>query len=122
MADNIIVEFIPGEHWFSRSRWKLVEEYVSNNGEVTVPAGYITDGASIPMFARHWFSPTGRYFGAAIIHDFILSIDNESSKVWNYANDQFDEEMRALHIPSWRRYIIMGAVRSFGAVKTFFRS
>ena len=117
MADNIIVEFIPGDKWYSRSKWKLLEEYVSQNNEVTVPVGYITDGASIPFFARHWFSPVGRYFGAAIVHDYILHRDEN----WNYANDQFDKEMRALHIPSWRRYVIMWSVRGYGAVKTFFR-
>lgn len=117
MADNIIVEFIPGEHWFSRAKWKLMEEYVSNNNEVTAPEGFITDGASIPWFARRWFSPVGRYFGAAIVHDYALT----TGRGWNWANDQFDCEMRALHIPSWRRYIIMWAVRANAVVmKTFF--
>jgi hypothetical protein len=115
MADNIIVEFIRPEHWWMRTRWKLVEEYVSHNGEVKVPAGFITDGASIPFFARRMFSPTAAYFGAAIVHDYLLVGEKPN---WNHANDQFDREMRALHIPSWRRYIIMWAVRGFGTIKT----
>ena len=36
----------------------------------TVPIGFVTDGASIPRSLWWAFSPTGRAFGAAIIHDY----------------------------------------------------
>ena len=113
MPDTIKVEFIPAKHWYHRAKWKLLEDYTSNNGKVNAPAGFITDGASIPFFARRWFSPTGRYFGAAIVHDYVLVSEGN----WKKANEEFDKEMRALAIDSWRRYIILGAVTAWGWIK-----
>jgi hypothetical protein len=41
---------------------------------ITVPAGFTTDLASIPRFARWWLNPAdARFAKAAIIHDYLLS-------------------------------------------------
>ena len=111
-TNNIVVEFIPADHWWQNSKWKLKESYTSHNGEVTVPEGFITDGATIPLMFRRLFSPTGAYFGAAIVHDYILAKDWD----WENANHQFSMEMEALSIPGWRKALILFAVRSFRAV------
>ena len=111
---NIIVKFIPADHWWQRSKWELVEEYVSSNKEVTVPKGFITDGASIPFFARGYFSSTGRYFGAAIVHDYVLI----SERDWDKANGQFEKEMRALAIDSWRRHLMVAGVKTWAWFKS----
>jgi len=114
MRDTVVVKFIPPEKWYKRAKWELMEDYTSVNQEVNVPAGFITDGASIPMFFRWIFSPTGKYFGAAIVHDYILV------KEWNWqkANDQFDQEMKALGVKKWRRLLILSAVKIWGWIQT----
>lgn len=114
MTDTVVVKFIPAEHWWKRAKWELVEDYTSANGEVTVPKGFISDGASIPFFATSYFSATGRYFGAAIIHDYLIVVE----KNWDKANDQFNKEMRALGIDSWRRYIMMWSVNLWKHVRS----
>ena len=114
MRDTIVVKFIPAEKWYKRARWELVEDYTSVNEEINVPSGFITDGASIPFMFRWIFSPTGRYFGAAIVHDYILVQEWD----WPKANDQFEKEMKALGIKSWRRFFILNAVRLWGWIQT----
>ena len=47
---------------------------------VDVPAGFETDGASIPWFARAWLSPWGRVAFAAILHDFLLETAHDWPK------------------------------------------
>ena len=47
--------------------------YDSRIGWLTVPAGFLTDGASIPRIFWSIFSPTGSYFEAALIHDYLYS-------------------------------------------------
>jgi len=106
MEREIKVKFIPAANWWKNAKWELLEAYTSYNDEITVHAGFITDGASIPIFARIWFSATGRYFGAAIVHDYILQSDGN----WLRANDQFEEELLALQIAPWRKNLIMIAV------------
>lgn len=114
MNDTIIVRFIPAKKWYESAMWELMEEYTSVNKEVNVPVGFKTDGATIPLIFRWIFSPTGRYFGAAIVHDYILV------KEWNWdkANDQFEKEMKALGVKRWRRFLIASAVKVWGWVKT----
>ena len=105
--DLIHVQFIPPKKWWNRACWELLRGYASKNGHVKVPAGFITDGASVPIFFRWLVSPTGSYFGAAIVHDFVLVTEGD----WGKANREFDAELKALNIShSWRR-LLVGAVR-----------
>ena len=107
--NEIIVKFIPADHWWQSSKWELKQDYTSHNGEVTVPAGFITDGASIPWFARRMFSPTGKYFGAAIVHDYILVKEWD----WPKANRHFWAELNALGIRSWRKSTLLASVKLY---------
>lgn len=109
MKDSIRVEFIPAKHWWKCSKWKLLEDYVSVNGNVVVPPGFISDGASIPMFAQIFFSRTGRYFGAALVHDYLIDVEHD----WSKANEEFNEELKALEIRGWRRLIILASVKLY---------
>ncbi len=47
--------------------------YVSSHGIITVPTGFVTDGASIPRIFWNILSPFGDYFPAALVHDFLYS-------------------------------------------------
>lgn len=116
MADKIIVEFIPAEKWWQRAKWKLVEDYTSVDGKVTAPNGFVSDGASIPWLARPWFSPTGRYFGAAIVHDYILASEGD----WKKANNAFHTEVNALGVDNFRKAILVSAVRTWSELKHIF--
>jgi hypothetical protein len=53
-------------------RWRLAEAWVTPFG--VIPAGFETDGASVPRFLWWFASPTGKLFEASIIHD------------WHYQN------------------------------------
>lgn len=55
----------------------LEDDYIySINGFlITVPKGFITDGASIPKSLQWIYDPFGKYIKGAVIHDyFILNI------------------------------------------------
>ena len=47
--------------------------YCSPEIEISVPVGFVTDGASVPRIFWNIFSPFGVYFPAALIHDFLYS-------------------------------------------------
>lgn len=116
--DTIRVEFIPAKKgsWRKSALWKLLEDYTSDNGNINVPAGFITDGASVPYMFRRVFSPTGRYFGAAIVHDYILVTECD----WDKANSEFNTEMKALDVENWRRAMIMFFVRAYSKLHKLF--
>jgi hypothetical protein len=103
--DDIIVKFIPGKTWKDTTTWQLEKEFKLL--DVKIPKGYVTDGASIPRLFRGIFSPTGRYFGAAILHDYVLGQERD----WPKSNDMFERALIESDIRKWRRKLIVGAVR-----------
>lgn len=88
-------------------------EELSGFVTITVPAGFITDGASIPSIFWEFLSPYGEYFAAALIHDFLYSKLNQK-----YTREESDkiflEAMDRLGISWIKRHTIYRAVRMFG--------
>ena len=58
----------------------LLEEYVYDiNGYlIRVPKSFITDGASVPKSLQWLYNPYGKYIKAAVIHDYLYSIYNNT--------------------------------------------
>ncbi len=60
--------------------WRLDEPLTYEVGAlgsglmIEVPAGFVTDGASIPPPLRGLLPPWGRYSRAAIVHDYLLRV------------------------------------------------
>jgi hypothetical protein len=102
MYKQPVVSFIPADKWWERAKWQLEEDYQGYSGQ-KVPKGFITDGASVPFLFQWLFSPTGQYFGASIIHDYLLV----SSGNWNIANELFEIELKASNTPKWRVTVMM---------------
>jgi hypothetical protein len=88
--------------------------YVSSYGTVTVPAGFITDGASIPQVFWSILSPFGGYFSAAVVHDFLYSPFNDTRFTRQQADLIFKEAMFNIGVSWYQREIIFRAVRVFG--------
>lgn len=96
-------------------RFKLIAPfaYMSSCGIITVPAGFVTDGASIPRVFWSILDPFGSYFKAAVIHDFLYS-------PWNIRFDRaesdqlFKEAMYNSGLDWPTREAIYRAVRLFG--------
>ena len=61
--------------------------YLSEIGEIEVPTGFLTDGASVPRIFWNIFSPFGNYFPAALIHDYLYS----KSSTWLITRAEVDE-------------------------------
>jgi len=76
-----------------------------------IPAGFVTDFASVPRAFWRIVPPWGRYFPAAIVHDYLYSIHDRPKEA---ADKIFLLIMEALKIPAWRRHIMYRAVRWFG--------
>ncbi|WP_171062924.1 DUF1353 domain-containing protein [Larkinella sp. C7] len=53
-------------------RWMVMEpiRYQTAIGEVTIPRGYVTDFASVPVWLWGLFPPIGRHNRASLLHDF----------------------------------------------------
>lgn len=61
-------------HQIDNRRWALNERVVwkGNEDTISVPRGFITDFATIPKFLHGFIGPTGKYWRASVIHDWLL--------------------------------------------------
>ncbi len=114
-----------------RSLWALQRSLIYRTGPerdavITVPAGFVTDLASIPRPIWSFFPPDGPWVKGAIIHDFLYY--TQGTGEW-YGRDGIDrpepytraesdwilnEAMLDLQIGAWARFVIYTAVRLGG--------
>jgi len=98
-----------------RALWLLLSVfgYVTKAGlSIQVPAGYITDFASIPRMFWRIEPPTGRVRRAAVIHDWLYALMLVSR---DQADRIFLEAMEVCGVPYLKRHAMYLAVRAGGA-------
>lgn len=86
-------------------------EYEDNNGRCwVVPAGFVTDFASVPRlpFAYMLFGNTGH--APAVLHDWLCRNEVVKRKI---ADKMFREAMEAVGMPTWRSWPMFRAVRAY---------
>ncbi|EAU9419174.1 DUF1353 domain-containing protein [Salmonella enterica] len=97
-------------------RWRVYEPfefYLSddNSDVISVPAGFITDLATIPRIFWTLLPPDGKYAKAAIIHDYLYA---NALRTKMEADLIFLDGMTVLGVPRWKRTVMYLAVRWFG--------
>jgi hypothetical protein len=76
-----------------------------------VPAGFVTDFASVPGLFT-WLVPRyGRFTKAAILHDFLCGEAKEGRFIRSQADGIFRRVMRELGVGFIRRWVMWAAVR-----------
>ena len=94
--------------------WILVEplRYIGAREEFTVPAGYMTDFASVPRVTA-WLIPSyGLYTRAAILHDYLLTDVLSTVRVSSRdADGLFRRAMGELGVPPVKRWLMWTGVR-----------
>lgn len=106
---DLEVEFVNGKNWL------LVKDFQYQDPKegltIVVPAGFLTDFASIPRGLWNIFPPTGSWGPAAVIHDFLYRTAPLPRDV---ADRIFLHGMEELGVSWINRRIIYRGVRIFG--------
>ena len=101
----------------SKKKWKLIEGFEYHIGSypskeiIKVPAGFVTDFASVPRIFWRILPPLGPYKAAALIHDY-LYYTGLYNKV--RSDEIFLEAMKVLNVKIWKRTIMFYSVLLFG--------
>lgn len=95
--------------------FKLTSQYryYSHMGLITVPVGFITDGSSFPRIMWSIFYPFDNSFGAAVIHDYLYS-KNNNKFTRREADTIFRVGMSAFGVSWLKRWIVYYTLRIFG--------
>jgi hypothetical protein len=104
------LEYIDGFNWKVTAEFAFESEIAKRT--IHVPAGFVTDFASIPRFLWNLLPPTGQYGKAAVVHDYCYRTLGFVTK--SIADQVFREGMIVLGVPSWKINTIYYAVKFFG--------
>lgn len=89
-----------------------IEEYPNSNPLyiIKVPVGFKTDFASVPRIFWPIVSPIDEYAKGAVIHDYLYYHGYFDRKT---TDDIFNEAMKVLEVPKWKRLLVYYCVRYF---------
>jgi uncharacterized protein DUF1353 len=100
--------------------WEVLEPlvYHGNRDTFVVPAGFLTDFASVPRVVVWLFPRVGRYTLAAVLHDWLTSVGLQTGVIDSRdADGVFRRVMAELQVPPVRRWLMWAGVR-WGALVT----
>lgn len=98
--------------------WRLTRRllYINTNGFITIPAGFITDGASCPKILWSLCSPmTGPQAEAAVMHDWFYSKDSGAGLSRKQADRLFFDAMIENGTGRFKANLIYSGVRMGGS-------
>lgn len=108
---NPIVEVLPTAKGWYRLHKGLTFWSEKYSRLIVVPAGFITDFASIPRFFWRILPPFGKYAAAAIVHDFLYATKPDwcNRKI---ADSIMLEANEVLDVKSWKRTTMYSVLRT----------
>lgn len=111
LNSGVIVEIMLPVKWWHRPYFKVLN-HIECAGH-HIPAGFISDGATVPRILWPIFPPIGRYLKATLVHDYYLTmgIERRQCDIW------FKECLEELSITPWRVTAMFYAVRVYGVIK-----
>lgn len=105
----------PKLEWLEDSTAVLIEDIVYQDGDVEyrIPAGYVTDGASVPRVITWWIPKMGTYFLASTLHDWLITDLLPTGQIDSITVDRlFRESMVSIpNIPKVRAWSMWVGVR-----------
>ena len=112
-TENLIVSPLPnGKTWVLRKDFSYDVGEEGSGETIRVPAGFITDFASVPRLFWICFPKWGKYGNAAVIHDYLYWEQEKYNK--KRADEIFYEGMIVLEVKKCTAKILYAAVKYFG--------
>ena len=102
--------------------WRVLTPFsykIDEESWVTIPAGYLTDGASVPRLFWNMIPPWGKYGQAAVVHDLLCEYltvvrNGKPYRITRARCDEIlNEAMYSLGVPDFTRLMIYGAVTAY---------
>ena len=97
-----------------KGRWRLLSPLIYRSeiaGLIVVPAGFVTDFASVPRLPLAYLLTGDTAHSAAVVHDYLYETGTGTKAD---ADRVFLEAMEAIGEDRWRRTLMYWAVRIFG--------
>lgn len=86
---------------------------------VNVPAGFITDFASVPQIFQCFISPIGKHSKPAVLHDYLCAQAHLGYNTRKYADKIFLESMEVKNVKFLTKWTLYLSVRLFAIFKGY---
>ena len=96
-------------HKIGKREWLVLEDFSG------VPAGFISNGASVPRLLWWFLDPATEAFEAAVLHDYALTLDGSKYKM--QAHKSFKSTMINYNVKVWKAYIAYWFVCTYWFIK-----
>ena len=106
------LEWVDGHNWLVTRDFVYVTDVRLADSVICVPAGFVTDFASIPRVLWALLPPTGEYGKAAVIHDYRYRTPGKATR--SQADSVLLEAMKAAGVGRFTRATIYSGVRVGG--------
>lgn len=106
------VERISEDDWRVIGPFRVMVRRATEDFNITVPNGFITDFASAPRLPMAYLVAGGVAERSAVLHDYLYT---SGLVARDEADAIFRSAMQADKVSGWRRWLIWSAVRMFGA-------
>lgn len=114
---HLEVELVDDKANDGRGSWRLLRDLVYQSDVAletfTVPAGFVTDFASVPRVPFAFLLCGDSCHAAAALHDFLYTAPHLVSRC--VADDVLHEAAHSTGVPSWRCWLVWAGVRLGGA-------
>lgn len=110
------------DHWRVTESFRYFIGGKDTQQWVTIPAGYLTDGATVPRIFWSLIPPWGAYGQAVVVHDLLCEylsiVDHGKPKAITRqrADEIFSEAMAVLGVPASTRLMISEGVSLYRSV------
>ncbi len=97
-------------------QFELVEDY--RYGDILIPKGYITDGASVPRIFWSIYPPNkAEYLSAALVHDYLTDLAVKSLRSFLEVDRIFKDMLVELSVSKLDVFLLYTSVRLYHIVK-----
>ena len=89
--------------------------------DIVIPAGFITDFASIPWILHSIVQVNGKHRRAAVVHDYLCFHRDSEGITQREADYVFQEAMAVLDVRLTQRTVMFGMVRVYQSITGVFK-
>ena len=100
-----------GQTWTLQDPFEYHVGGLGSDWRISVPAGFVTDFASIPRAFWNILPPWGTYGKPAVVHDFLYQAQAYTQVL---SDAILFEAMTSIDVVFWKRWTIYGGVRVGG--------
>jgi hypothetical protein len=117
--DQLASTGLKTDYWVVTQAFRFYLDDIADEKWVEVPAGYLSDGASVPRVFWDLIPPWGAYGQAAVVHDWLcehltIEVKGVITAITRADADRaLKQGMIALNVPRWKRNVIYIAVRTY---------